>query len=627
MTRGGRSVREALYAHRWALLIAVLAFLYNHFCSVLSYSADHTHIVFEGGWRVAQGQVPYKDFMLPVGPVTLYLQALLFRVFGVSYHAYLLLGSLVNAAGALFAYFLVRAAFRSAPSALAAAGLTAVWFQPMVSLPWYTPTAVMFVLGALALIRSAQESDDGPAPFVLAGACLAAACMTKQVTGGLGCVFAGLYMAQCGEWRRLAATVWGAAAAGFFMAGVMGALSGFEPFFRQYILLPLTAGRVRSMPPSHLVLLAAASLAVLGAGRLVVRERGEWILWTCSAGFVGLSLAWVSHTLFQSMPVTAYFCAPLAALPFIEGRRNRALLMVLTLAQACDRVTSKGETYAFWYFIGPLFPFFLEALESSRRAWVRATGDETLTKGGARLLAGAVLAFLFLAGLRQSVLTRLIGWVVVIPFVGPTAGLFSLAAAGAVLRSAWSGRSARKNLAYAVGGVFVAAAGFALAQSGEAFMIRLGEVRRGEWAKETSVRPAGVDVLPGLRALPSVAGQLRAVEGLIQGLPPACRPVYVFPDHRILYLAAGEPPRDPLLWIDEGLTYRPGPEIDGEFILALEKLGANTIFVTRDSFLDPRKSRFPRFRDRILERYEEVRRAESLVVLSRCPDLRPSAGH
>ena len=36
--------------------------------------------VFDGGWRVLQGQVMYRDFRAPYGPVVFWLQALFWQV-------------------------------------------------------------------------------------------------------------------------------------------------------------------------------------------------------------------------------------------------------------------------------------------------------------------------------------------------------------------------------------------------------------------------------------------------------------------------------------------------------------------------------------------------------------------
>src|SRR4051812_41759698 len=44
-------------------------------------------MIFDGGWRLLQGQVLYKDFLVPFGPVTFVIQALSFKVFGVNWSA------------------------------------------------------------------------------------------------------------------------------------------------------------------------------------------------------------------------------------------------------------------------------------------------------------------------------------------------------------------------------------------------------------------------------------------------------------------------------------------------------------------------------------------------------------
>ena len=41
--------------------------------------------VFDGGWRIVQGQVMYRDFYAPYGPVVYWLQGQFFRVLGVSF--------------------------------------------------------------------------------------------------------------------------------------------------------------------------------------------------------------------------------------------------------------------------------------------------------------------------------------------------------------------------------------------------------------------------------------------------------------------------------------------------------------------------------------------------------------
>src|SRR5439155_1593301 len=62
--------------------------------------------------RVAEGQVPYRDFLWPYGPALPYLLAGSFKAFGTSLMWWRILRSLVDAGVALVVYVLIR---RSAP--------------------------------------------------------------------------------------------------------------------------------------------------------------------------------------------------------------------------------------------------------------------------------------------------------------------------------------------------------------------------------------------------------------------------------------------------------------------------------------------------------------------------------
>ena len=57
-------------------------------------------IVFDGGYRVASGQVIYRDFVAPSGPLVYWLQGAVFKLFGVSYRVYILTAAGYNALAA-----------------------------------------------------------------------------------------------------------------------------------------------------------------------------------------------------------------------------------------------------------------------------------------------------------------------------------------------------------------------------------------------------------------------------------------------------------------------------------------------------------------------------------------------
>jgi hypothetical protein len=124
-------------------------------------------IVFDGGYRVAAGQVPYRDFVAPYGLVLFWVQGLVFRVLGVSYTSYLVTSAVSNALAAVSAAYIVQRLF---PAALAwsavAALLTAVWFYPLIGTPWFENSAHLCGMLALACLVARPSS---PWPLLAAG--------------------------------------------------------------------------------------------------------------------------------------------------------------------------------------------------------------------------------------------------------------------------------------------------------------------------------------------------------------------------------------------------------------------------------------------------------------------------
>ena len=49
-------------------------------------------MIFDGGWRILSGQVPYKDFLMAFGPLTFVMQAVAFKLFGVNWTSMVIAG-------------------------------------------------------------------------------------------------------------------------------------------------------------------------------------------------------------------------------------------------------------------------------------------------------------------------------------------------------------------------------------------------------------------------------------------------------------------------------------------------------------------------------------------------------
>jgi hypothetical protein len=145
-------------------------------------------ILFDGGYRIAIGQVPYRDFFIPNGPVSLSLQALFFKLFGIDYGTYILHAAVVNAAAALLAFLWVRRLFPEARlHAYLAAVLTAFWFYPPFGTPWFEQTAFFFHFISMAFLVAAwrRPAVDGRGYLLLVAAGMAGGLsfLSKQNAG------------------------------------------------------------------------------------------------------------------------------------------------------------------------------------------------------------------------------------------------------------------------------------------------------------------------------------------------------------------------------------------------------------------------------------------------------------
>ena len=143
-------------------------------------------IVFDGGWRILQRQVPFVDFFLPHGPLAMWIQAGVFASWGVSYKIYVLTAAFMNGIGACLAYATFRTLVpeKSWP-AWAAGLLTGSWLYATMGTTYIEQTGFVFLWMAIfAVIRGlSADRRHRQSWMALAGLALAAAILAKTNTG------------------------------------------------------------------------------------------------------------------------------------------------------------------------------------------------------------------------------------------------------------------------------------------------------------------------------------------------------------------------------------------------------------------------------------------------------------
>lgn len=179
-------------------------------------------IVFDGGWRVASGQWPLVDFMLPSGFVPVLIQGLLFRLFGVSWLLYCLHAAVLNGLFAIVSFAIVRTLGAGRTMSWLFGALGAVVFYPPVGVP--SPDQHGFFFSALCLLATLKAVGRSTAANVwtavvpLVGVL---GLLSKPIPAGFVVPVCGIaVIASC--WRR-GSRAWWACGAG---VGVVAAIAG-----------------------------------------------------------------------------------------------------------------------------------------------------------------------------------------------------------------------------------------------------------------------------------------------------------------------------------------------------------------------------------------------------------------
>jgi hypothetical protein len=173
----------------WACACAVLTV----FAAVFVWLVGHRgvflldqSIMFDGAWRVYQGQVQYRDFISTFPPLPFAIQALAFLLTGVDFSGMVLSAAVLNAIATLCVVWIVdRLVPKQRAIAWIAGLLTAVWFQAPFGTLWFEQTAFCFSLVSITLLLKAIDERTALAIGyrVGAGVLLAASLLCKQNAG------------------------------------------------------------------------------------------------------------------------------------------------------------------------------------------------------------------------------------------------------------------------------------------------------------------------------------------------------------------------------------------------------------------------------------------------------------
>ena len=133
------------------LIIIILSNLIGVYNQDFSYDCP---IIFEGGYRILKGQIPYRDFYIPTGPVVYYIQALFSYLFGLNLISLAMHTSTMAIILSLYFFYILNKDFNRFISFIFAYGIY-LSFCGITNFPWYTTSAFLFLLlNILLLIKN-----------------------------------------------------------------------------------------------------------------------------------------------------------------------------------------------------------------------------------------------------------------------------------------------------------------------------------------------------------------------------------------------------------------------------------------------------------------------------------------
>ncbi|HTV19925.1 MAG TPA: hypothetical protein VMG12_14670 [Polyangiaceae bacterium] len=538
-------------------------------------------IVFDGAWRMFEGQVPYRDFVMPFGPVVFALCALMFRAAGVDFSTLVLTAALMSLlATALSVRVSWLLSQRSGALTLLGGFLTAVWFQAPFGTPWMEQTGFLMDLIALSAIVEARlawgpekgSSDaaldralplgwlpSGWAWYALAGVASVAAVLSKQNAGGLF-VFLCLGMLWVpgddgprAGWRAtLFYGLGGAAAAGAFVTWLV-TRSDFSTFRHYWVEVSAEIGASR-----------VVYWKVLGT--LVFQP-----LLSSSIPLFGLaSLVGLVTVLLMNAGRPASGVATRVAL-------NAWLCLALPQFHSLFQLTTNNDASNNNAFVG----LVVVCLIASIAHWLRQAPSVSFRDRGERVRVPLVRPGLMLG-------------------LGALIGVLTLYSAGEGLMVA-DGRFVQE---FAPGATFDE-------------RLQVPGAERVQWGEPTRITPQFCSSLGDMCKISSASTALdhsyetlrrQDFEQVARRLRERGGNFFVFPDATMLYGLTGHPSPQPLLYFHPGQSYAIADqaELDRTIVAALEQHHVRSIVLERASFMGTHKllAEFPQLDAWIARNFE-----------------------
>ena len=127
---------------------------------------DHS-TMFDGGYRILSGQLPFRDFNIPNTLAPVLLQAVFFKLFGISWFVYCFHAAVFNGLFCVLVYLLLKYFGGSKIISFFYAFLSGFIYYPPVGIPIMEQHAFFFILLAIVMSVKASQASNNLARVLL----------------------------------------------------------------------------------------------------------------------------------------------------------------------------------------------------------------------------------------------------------------------------------------------------------------------------------------------------------------------------------------------------------------------------------------------------------------------------
>ncbi len=142
------------------LLLGTFSFLINYHYGFIGLMPMDNTVLFNGGYRVLNGYIPFTDYWLVTGPLLDYLNALFFWILGVSWNSFIIHSSLFNLLFGIASYTLFLQLGLSNKYSLIYSAFISILFYPVVGTPFVDHHSTFFlILAFYSLILAVNKKQ------------------------------------------------------------------------------------------------------------------------------------------------------------------------------------------------------------------------------------------------------------------------------------------------------------------------------------------------------------------------------------------------------------------------------------------------------------------------------------